>query len=159
MPASTWAQLLGNRPTGCKSTGIRRWVSRVECTCEHQSKFDGRCTVCLRDGPRLLSLALCQSSTIVQPTQKPPHRIPASTIQAVKRNRKRSGGCGPPPGPDVFLVFTSHRTRALCHKFSACCPQSSYGRIVQKGYNIENILLDHHKNYRLSWWAPPGPTK
>jgi len=44
-------------------------VSQVERTCEHQPKFDGRCTVCLRDVPRLLCLALRQSSTTMQPTQ------------------------------------------------------------------------------------------
>ena len=124
MPASTWAQLLGNRRTGCKSTGIRRWVSRVECTCEHQSKFDGRCTVCLRDGPRLLFLpvALCQSSTTVQPTQKPPRRIPASTIQDVIRNRND-------------LEFVGHRRAPTYFWFS---------RLPEQEYCAINFLLVAH---------------
>ena len=70
--SAKWPQLLGNRRTNSyKSAGIRWWVSWAEHTWENQSKYDGRCTVCLRDVPRLLSLTLCPIIDHQQPCNPP----------------------------------------------------------------------------------------
>ena len=141
--SAKWPQLLGNRRTNSyKSAGIRWWVSWAEHTWENQSKYDGRCTVCLRDVPRLLSLTLCQIIDHQQP-------------------------CNPPKGhraefrpPASIWILSSPRTRvvyAINSLLVAHSQTTGEQRCGSKGIKVENVLLVHHENYRLSWWAPPGP--
>ena len=123
---STWAQLLvGNSQMGCNSTGMRWWV--LYCRCE---QFDGCCTVCLRDVLRLLSLALRQSSTTMQPTQKPRAEFRPPQYGKLKRNRKQS-------------EFVRHRRAPTYFWFSRLLEQELYSAI--------NFLHVAHNQATRNW--------